>query len=109
MKNPQRLLSIILFILLTSGCTILDEIDAASAKMPSNRPVASSGGTAPGSAAPPAPNALLEQSKEWWGRATSMSPNQMSASIVNCRIGKNAQFMSKDDCLTRGGVPQGQS
>jgi hypothetical protein len=106
MEPRVQFFVLVLVVSLLSCCTIIDELDAANAKMPSSGAAES---TAPGAAAPPEPNALVERSKEWWRRATSLAPNEMDASIVNCRIGQSAQFMSKDDCLSRGGVPQSKS
>ena len=90
---------------------VLDEIDAASAKMgPASKKKAKSNvETTTASAVAPKDNPLLEQSKQWWERATSLAPTGIDSTIVNCQLGRAAQFMSKDDCLNRGGAPQGFS
>ena len=84
---------------------VLDEMDKASAKMP-NSP-AKAAKAEPEKAAPDAPNPLVAQSKEWWSTATSFSTKNVDASIVRCRLRGRVNFMSKDDCLGRGGSPEG--
>ena len=111
----RSLFSICLALILlgSSGCMVLEEIDAASAKMPasSKKPKAESK-TAKAPAASSASekrNALLEESKQWWDKAPSLAPTEVEASVVRCRLRDGTQFMSKDDCLSRGGTPQGVS
>jgi hypothetical protein len=105
------LLSVLAFGLLsTSGCMVLDEVDAASAKMKKlgkNQEKVEEG-SSPGLAAQAmkTKTELLEQSREWWDEATSLSPTAVDAEIVNCDIHGGSQFMSKDDCLIRGGLPK---
>jgi hypothetical protein len=106
MRPPLQLFILALFVCLSTACMVMDELDAANAKIPSSGKAAA---TAPESSTPPQPNALVEQSKQWWARATSLLPSEIDSSIVNCRVGQSAQFMSKDDCLSRGGVPQSKS
>jgi hypothetical protein len=90
---------------------VLDEIDAASAKMgPGGKKKAKPNvQTTTASAVAPKDNPILEQSKQWWERATSLAPMDIDSTIVNCQLGGAAQFMSKDDCLSRGGTPKGIS
>lgn len=88
----------------------LDEIDKASAKMPAKSAKATATAKAKAEsekAAADAPNPLVEQSKEWWSNATSFSSKNVNASIVRCRLPGGVNFMSKDDCLGRGGAPEG--
>jgi hypothetical protein len=99
-----------LFLTISSGCIVLDEIDAAAAKMPTKKAKVSTAVAAPtGSAGAQQENPILEQSKKWWKEATSLAPSGIDSSIVSCRIGQSTQFMSRDDCLTRGGVAKGAS
>jgi hypothetical protein len=99
-----------LFVTISSGCIVLDEIDAAAAKMPTKKAKVSTAAATPtASTGAQQENPILEQSKKWWKEATSLGPSGIDSSIVTCRIGQSTQFMSKDDCLTRGGVPRSAS
>lgn len=104
--RPHLLLA---FCLITSsGCMALDELDKASAKMKrAPGKTVNSAKAEPDIAAPDAPNPLVEQSKEWWSSATSLSTKNVNSSIVRCRLPAGTNFMSKDDCLGRGGSPEG--
>ena len=110
----RRLLLIGVMVCLStsSGCMVMEELDAAAAKMPvrakSNAPekdeaVASTAGTTHKE------NPLLQKSKRWWKRATSLEASGLDASIVSCRLSGGTQFMSRDNCLSRGGDPQSVS
>lgn len=84
---------------------VLDEIDNAGAKMkksPSDSAKASSDTTGAD-----APNPLVQQSKDWWNSATSFSTKNVDSNIVRCRLPDGTHFMAKDDCLGRGGSPEG--
>ena len=87
---------------------VLDEVDSANAKMAS-RAKSKDDPKVTGAAAAPTENPLLKHSKEWWDRAPSLAPAEIDSSIVNCELRGGAQFMSKNDCLNRGGQPQGVS
>ena len=109
-KEMRQLLviSLILSLSMSTGCMVLDEIDAAAAKMPkpnNTKDESSDEPAATASSASRRTNALLLQSKRWWGRATSLAPADVESSIVRCRLGDGTHFMSKDDCLGRGGIP----
>ncbi len=110
--RPYAALLLALCLTTHSGCMIMDEIDSANAKMQKQAkkktPETPAASPAPG--APQPRSALLEQSKQWWENAKSLSPaDEPSASIVSCRLPGGTQFMSRDDCLTRGGRPGGRS
>jgi len=106
-------ISLLLGLFASTGCMVLDEVDAANAKMKSlsKKQDKADDGSAESMAskAVKTKNELLQQSKEWWNEATSLSPTAVDSSIVSCRVQGETQFMSKDDCLVRGGVPQGVS
>jgi hypothetical protein len=89
---------------------VLDELDSAAAKMPTQGKKESNVAAATtASAGTQQENTMLKQSKRWWKQATSLAPTGIDSSIVKCRIQQSTQFMSKDDCLLRGGVPRGTS
>lgn len=114
----MRVMPILLSCLLvfgTSGCMVLDEVDAANAKM-AQRSTKKGDEVAEGNASASSPesksSALLEQSKQWWESArsiTSSGSDGSDASIVHCRLPEGTHFMSRDDCLTQGGVPERRS
>lgn len=90
---------------------VLDEMDAAAAKMPTTgkqklaEKKARKAGQRQTTASAAAENPIVEQTKEWWKRAGSLAPSGLEASIVSCRLASGTQFMSRDDCLARGGTP----
>jgi hypothetical protein len=98
----------------STGCMVLDEVDKANAQMKSKArktgqaktATAASSGSADEAALEKA-RALLEPSLEWWESASSFSAQEVDASVVRCDVGGSVQFMSRDDCRVRGGVPGG--
>jgi hypothetical protein len=111
MRHLVHLIVLTFFIGTFSGCTVLDEVDKANAKMPSHgkKAVEAKAEATTTSAAGSRAQPLLEDSKRWWKNATSLAPKAVDASIVKCRLHGGTEFRSKDDCLSRGGVPQGVS
>jgi hypothetical protein len=108
MRICIQVIALALCLSFSSGCTVLEEVDKANAMMgigekskdePTETEIAS--------AVTAGKNQMLEQSKQWWDQATSLAPATIDSSIVNCRVRGTTQFMSKNDCLTRGGVPKG--
>lgn len=98
----------------TTGCMVIDELDSAAAKMPSDKskssakkdpkddPSGESLGAAGRLAA--AKNALDERSRQWWQEAKTMTPGESKPDgIVRCRLADGLRFMSKDDCIVQGG------
>jgi hypothetical protein len=109
MENLGRTLLAIVYLGTSSGCMVLDEVDKANAKMARSKksaPAATTPTTAPVTSDK---NAVLEQTKKWWKEASSLAPSGIDSSIVECRLDRGSQFMSKDDCLTRGGNPRNAS
>lgn len=106
---PRSLRTIVLALCLAtaSGCMVMDEVDAAAAKMPVKQKEAQATAT-PSSASSAATRSqeVLENTKRWWQEATSLAPGDMDAGIARCRIDGGVQFMSRDDCLSRGGRPE---
>ncbi len=90
---------------------VLDEVDAAAAKMPTTgkeklaKQKARNAAPQQAATSATAENPIVEQTKEWWKRASSLAPSELEASIVSCRLSGGTQFMSRDDCLARGGAP----
>ncbi len=89
---------------------VLDEVDAANDKMAGRKKQAPATATTTTPAAPGAnTSAILEETKRWWREASSLAPSGIDSSIVECRLDRGSQFMSRDDCLSRGGRPRNTS
>lgn len=96
-----------------SGCFVFDELDSGMEKIersstrkktepaPSPTPAASDedggGGGLAGAA-----DALR---RSLWEGGRSLNPHEKSAEIARCELGGGVQFMTRDDCLARGGRP----
>lgn len=94
----------------TTGCMVMDELDSAAAKMPSDKrkqqkkpdPSGESLGAAGRLAA--AKNALDERSKKWWQEAKTLTPGEGEPKgVVRCRLPEGLRFMTQEDCLVQGG------
>lgn len=111
MRHLLQFLVLALCLVFSNGCMVLDEVDKANAKMTKRKAPPKTEATTNAAVAAVAAkdNPLLKQSKEWWGRATSLAPTGIDSTIVKCQLGSTTQFMSKNDCLSRGGTPQGLS
>jgi hypothetical protein len=112
MVRTARALLLALCLAMASGCMVLDEVDAAAAKMPVRKDAkAAETAEAPSSASSVSAQsqAVLENTKRWWKEATSLAPADMDSGIARCRIDGGVQFMSRDDCRTRGGRPESPS
>jgi hypothetical protein len=87
------------------GCFVFDELDAgmekidrASAKKktePEPAPVASAGTDAE----------TEGRRRSLWEGGRSLNPHEKSDAIARCTLGGSVQFMTRDDCLARGGDP----
>jgi len=108
MRHLLQFLALALCLVFSNGCMVLDEVDKANAKMTKKKAPPKTEATT-NAAVAAKDNPLLKQSKEWWGRATSLAPSGIDSTIVKCGLGGATQFMSKNDCLSRGGTPQGLS
>ncbi len=90
----------------SSGCMVLEEVDAAAAKMPSaKRSAAAEEEASTTTSVADKGNALLEQSRQWWQEARSLAPTGLESTIGRCRFPGSTQYMSEDDCRSRGGTP----
>ena len=90
---------------------VMDELDSAASLLPASGKTKDAEADGKDESVAVAPSgaatrsAILQQSKEWWNRATSLAPSGLESSIVSCRLQEGTQFMSKDDCLSHGGKP----
>jgi hypothetical protein len=74
------------------------EMKADAAKKEADEKAAKKDGAA-AKAAPP-------QGASWWAKASSLSSEESTAKIVGCKLGGKTDFMTRDDCLARGGQAQ---
>ncbi len=111
----MRLLVASLLLGAATGCFVGDEIDKASAlaKVPgAAAPAAAKPGSAEAAAAKPAAGATAAAKpatpagKSWWATARSLTSEESDEGITRCELAGRAEFMLRDDCLARGGVPK---
>ena len=84
-----------------TGCSdILAEIDSAHELAGTSKPAEKPEQTA---------KADGEEPKKGidWTTSRSINSGQVDASIVRCSLDGSTQFMKRDDCITRGGSPDG--
>lgn len=98
-----------------SGCWVGDEIDKASemSKGPpaaaGDKPGAKAATAKGGAAKPAAPKAgdtAAPSAKSWWQTARTLGSEESEAGIARCDLSGRSEFMLRDDCLARGGVPK---
>lgn len=99
---------------LTTGCSVMDEMDKAAAKMPTKGKAADAkaGNGKPLDAAgrlAAAKSQADQNAKKWWSQAKTMTPGQRPEGIVHCALGGELRFMSREDCAVQGGTPRGGS
>jgi len=106
-------ISLLLVVSTSNGCMVIDELDSAAALMPgkgkSKNEAKQDASVVAATSGAERKNAILRRSKEWWKSATSLAPAGLESSIVSCRLRGETQFMSKDNCLSRGGKPRSVS
>ena len=101
------LIVISLNLLVSTGCTVLDELDTAKSMMPAtkaNPVVEEVDSVSLATQAMETKDELIKQSMQLWEKAKSLSSTEEKTSIVSCRLDGSTQFMSEGDCLIRGGV-----
>jgi len=118
MRSVTRLLLAAAATIAASGCFVGDEIDSASnmlGKDKSRQKAPAAGESKPGAkpekgtavaSAKDAGKGVVATGKEWWAKATTLGSEEMSGDIAGCRLGGRVEFMLRDDCLARGGVPE---
>jgi len=111
----RRSLLVALLLGAATGCFVGDEIDKASAlaNVPgAAAPAAAKPGSAKAAAETPAAGATAAAKpaapagKNWWATARSLTSEESSEGITRCERAGRAEFMLRDDCLARGGVPK---
>ena len=94
-----------------SGCFV-DEIDKSVKASPMGQQMAADAAKKEAADKPAkkdgaAGKPAAPQGASWWAKASSLSSEESTAQIVGCKMqsGKT-DFMTRDDCLARGGHPQ---
>lgn len=108
-----RALAVGLVASLAAGCFVGDEIDKAAALTSGPGPAKKDPAAAPADAKPkqiasaaPKPDAGGPPAKSWWETARSLTSEESVSDIVGCAVSGRTEFMTRDDCLARGGTPQ---
>ena len=110
-----RALAVGLVAALSAGCFVGDEIDKASALSqggpgPAKKPPAAAGDEKPkqvaSASASTKANAGGPPAKSWWETARSLTSEESTSDIVGCAVSGRNEFMTREDCLARGGAPQ---
>lgn len=111
-----RALALALAAGLALGCGVLDELDKSSAEMDKHSPAARKAAEAKAKAeaekksgaanakAGGVANKAKQTASQWWGKATSLAPDETDESIVRCVIDGSEQYTRQHDCQMRGGV-----
>lgn len=117
----RRSLLVALLLGAVTGCFVVDEIDKAAAldNGPGDRgrkdatapgaeksAAAKPAPTRPGAGATAAAKPAAPGGKSWWETARSLTSEESSEGISRCELAGRAEFMLRDDCLARGGVPK---
>ncbi len=104
-----------------NGCFALDELDKANAlasgpatarEKAAATAGAGKGGAAtsaaakPGAGAAAAVNPVDPNAKGWWQTARTLGSEESDAGIARCQLSGRSEFMLRDDCVARGGVPK---
>src|SRR5262245_60490568 len=107
-----RLLATALVACAVSGC-FLNEIDKSVEENkfmePTKAADAPAGGAAPKAGEPKQVAAAKPEGPKgasWWATASSVTSEDNKSDIVACKLKKGVDFMTRDDCLARGGVTQ---
>jgi hypothetical protein len=112
----RRVSALALLVGLVLGCGVLDELDKSSEAMDKYSPAArkaaeekkkaeaekKSGAAA--STAKGVANQAKQTASQWWGKASSLAPDEADESIVRCVIAGTEQYTRRHDCQMRGGT-----
>lgn len=85
---------------LCAGCFVFEELDSGMKEL--ERFDGKAEASAPPASAPAESTA---PKANWWEKARTLSSEPKNDSIVRCQLGGAVQFMSREDCLGRGGKP----
>jgi hypothetical protein len=104
----RNVLVAMLVALAASGC-FLDEIDkSVNANKSKAQAVAGDAKQADGAApkqvaSAKGAKAATPAAPSWWETATTLGSEESNLDAVACKLGGRTEFMTRDDCLSRGG------
>lgn len=98
------ILPVIACVVLSTGCFVVEEIDAGMALMEKH------GGqhgnrTAQAEAEEEAVKPRGNVDLEYWKNARTITSGEGSGDVTSCNLRGQLQFMKRDDCIRRGGEP----
>jgi hypothetical protein len=104
-----RRFCIALLAIALSGCWVLDELSEGSKKM--DRYTKAKPGAEESSDAPAAaPGGKRQRLNDYFAsqkNPKTFTSGTVSEEITRCKLKGDTQFMKKDECISRGGVPAG--
>jgi hypothetical protein len=117
MSAPRSVVCLFAAVLAAApGCFVGDELNksaalaeggAKAAEAAAGKPAGKPAAAATTASAADAKKPAAPSGPSWWETAVSLSSEENTATdIVACKLGSKLEFMQKDDCLTRGGVPE---
>jgi len=86
----------------SSGCFVLDELDAGQAFLDKTGSATKKKAETPVAEAQDGQKPHSSEA-EWWKKARSLSSGNVDASIVRCQLHSASQFMRRSECEARGG------
>ncbi len=98
----KLLLAVVLGAALSTGCSILEEIDNIGADAETSKQTGD--GCEEGSAAEGCGESEKSRPNSW-ANAQTVNPAEMKGDIVPCRVGGRNRFMNRSACLATGGKP----
>jgi len=97
------------------GCFITDELDKSMDLMehprfgdaPAKEEPAPAARTSKRSLPKVDPSAAAAKAKSWWQeKARTLGSEEIDESLVRCELRGKSQFMRREECRSRGGVPK---
>ncbi len=110
-RSLAHLLTASLLLGAATGCFVADEIDKAAALdngPGAGAPRAAKAGSPKAAAAKPGTGATAAApaGRSWWETARALTSEESDEAIARCELAGRSEFMLRDDCLARGGVPK---
>jgi hypothetical protein len=108
-----RTLAVVLAMSLSPGCFVLEELDNAQEMMenpsfgkPAKKQPSRSATPSSDSGASAALSAVKKRLDDWWGKARTLTSEEIDDDLVRCDLPEGTRFMNRNGCLHEGGVPR---